>query len=245
MTGLGIYRLAFNPNNKNQLAAATSSGLWIRTPRGPATRGRRSTPTPFDKPRVVSDAVWAPGKLWVALFERQRVCVRHGTGGFTEVELPGPRRRTPRPGRIGRRRDRCTHSAKVRGCGGSPAPPRSTSRTCPRCCSVAVKAAPRRRVPGGAACSAARHERTDEQPVALRHGDRRASRPRRPSWSSAARRSRRATPRCSSARSLHHRRARRRSTTTPPTIRNRRLRKARRAPIPRSSAAAYTPTCTV
>ena len=34
MTGLGIYRLAFNPNNKNQLAAATSNGLWIRTPGG-------------------------------------------------------------------------------------------------------------------------------------------------------------------------------------------------------------------
>src|SRR6185436_6781569 len=78
MSGGGVYRLAINPKQKDQVAAATSVGLYVRSVSGAVTSWTKVTADPFGDTLIVTDVWWAPpvgapadpAKLWVAVHSR-------------------------------------------------------------------------------------------------------------------------------------------------------------------------------
>ena len=101
MAGLGIYRLARNPERPEQLVAATSKGLYLRSVVGGAATWSKVTGTPFVEPPiapespVVTDVWWANAggpagqpRLWVAVYGRGVWFSDQAGGDFIEVALP-------------------------------------------------------------------------------------------------------------------------------------------------------------
>jgi hypothetical protein len=90
MEGTGVYRLAMRPGagHAGELVAAVSDGFYARTAPAGSDTWTKVSATPFDAERVVTDVVWAPTGIYVAL---DSVGVWHAdqpAGPFTKVELP-------------------------------------------------------------------------------------------------------------------------------------------------------------
>ncbi|HEX3609326.1 MAG TPA: hypothetical protein VHU14_06630 [Solirubrobacterales bacterium] len=91
MEGQGTYRLALRPGggHAGELVAAVSDGFYARS--GPAGSGTwtKASAEPFDHPRVVTDVVWAPSGIYVAVFEKGVWHAEKPAGPFSKIDLSG------------------------------------------------------------------------------------------------------------------------------------------------------------
>ena len=88
LTGLGMYRLAFDPANHDRVVAATSGGLWTRSVSGGTPSWGKVSAKPFDDAPWTSDAIWLPdGHLWAVTWSGSAYVSGDGTASFTKVGL--------------------------------------------------------------------------------------------------------------------------------------------------------------
>ena len=94
LTGLGVFRLAFDPADHTRIAAATSGGLWLRSATSNTATWTKVTADPFDHQRAVTDALWlaaatvnGPTRLFVATKNTTLLLSVDGGANFAEINL--------------------------------------------------------------------------------------------------------------------------------------------------------------
>jgi hypothetical protein len=90
MDGEGVYRLAMRPGagHAGDVVAAVSNGFYARSGPSGSDPWSKITAKPFDEERIVTDAVWTPAGIYVALHSKGVWRADQPTGPFTKVTLP-------------------------------------------------------------------------------------------------------------------------------------------------------------